>query len=880
MVQGGIAKAGAICLCVLSLLLIAAAPAAASTYFGATIGGETYGYGQNENPPLNETAWNLFERHAGRRVAILNQGQNWGAFEKEMMDATAAHGAIPLVTMGLAKGMTLKDVTDGSQDATIEKWAKAAKAWGRPFLFAPWWEMNGNWYAWGRSPEFVAAWRHFHDLVVAQGATNVTWTWVVNSIWDPESESNPSPYYPGGEYVDWVGLDSYNWGLSPIQPDRWITPEQTLSPTLRILGELAPSKPVAIVEDASTEYGGNKADWIREMLTSYLPHHPEIKAYLWFNWNFPKNGEHEDWPIESSAPAQQQFRQAIQSSLFAPAPAPLPALTKVPPPGAAGGGAVEAADLSPPGEAVGGSDVAVAPDGTATVVWSAREGGGEFKVFARRIDPHGTREAIQQLSASGQDALNPQVAVAPDGTATVAWTRSDGSDFLVQARRIFADGTPEVSTKNLSTTGQNSFEPQLAVAPDGTATVVWKKFDGSHYLVQERRIAGDGTREESFHTLSASKQDAAEPRVGVAEDGTATVVWSRFDGSNAIVQARRIAPGGEPEASTENLSASGQSAIQPRLAVAPDGFATVAWNRSDGSNWIIQAQRLSAAGLPAGAPVDLSAAGQSAAEPQLALDAAGAATVVWDRSDGSGFVVQARQLDSAGEPEGFAVNLSAAGRDAAEPAVSISPDGAATVLWTRSDGSNFIVQRRDLKADGTLSGTENLSAAGRNAGYPALAWGGDGVLAMAWNRSNGTADVLQAKTVPLPPPPPPPPPGEEGTAGGGGPSPKTSTPGPAAPPVDNSFRLGSLSLNRKLGTATLAVTLPGPGEVSLAGGVVPRTQPVAGETISLRIVPRRAQRGQLRRRSHLRLRVTVTFAPTGGTAASRTVKLLLRRAGS
>jgi hypothetical protein len=872
MVQGGIAKLGAICLCAMALLLAAAAPAPASVYFGATIAGETYG--EKENAPLNEGVWNLFERHAGKRLAVLNQGQNWGSFEKGMMDATAAHGAIPLVTMGLGKEMTLHDVVDGSQDATIKKWAQAAKAWGKPFFFAPWWEMNGNWYAWGRSPEFVTAWRRFHDLVVEQGAANVTWTWVPNSIWS-DPESNPSPYYPGDEYVDWVGLDSYNWGLNPAQPDRWITPDQTLTPTLNVLKGVAPGKPVAIVEDASSELGGNKTDWIREMLTQYLPHHPEIKAYLWFNWNFPKNGFHSDWPIESSAPAQQEFRRDVQSSFFLSGPLSPSGLNKVAPPGAALGGPTEAADLSSPGEAVDGADVAVAPDGTATVVWSARQGGGEFLVFARRIAPDGTRGPVRQLSAPGQDALAPQVAVAPDGTATVAWVRSDGTDFLAQARRIAPDGTPEESTKNLSTTGQDAAEPQVAVALDGTATVVWKRFDGAHSLVQERRIAPDGTREASFHTLSAAKGDAVEPQVGLAPDGTATVVWSRFEGSNSIVQERQIEPGGEPAETTQGLSGAGENAIEPEVAVAGDGAATAVWDRFDGSNWIVQARRLSAAGLPEGGAVNLSAGGRDATEPQLALAQDGAATVVWDCFDGTSFVVQARRLGPGGEPAGAAVDLSAAGRDAAEPAVAIAPSGTATVLWSRFDGTAFIVQRRDLAPDGVPAATEALSAAGRSASHPALASGDDGTLAMAWNRFNGSADVVQAKTVPLPslPPPPPPPPTSEG-------GPSSQSPGGAAQPgpaIDNSFSLGRPRLNRRLGTATLAVTVPGPGEVALWGAVPQRRHAAGAETLRMRIVPRPAKRRLLKRRGSLRLQVSVIFEPAGGTASSRVLTVRLRR---
>ena len=38
-------------------------------------------------------------------------------------------------------------------------------------------------------------------------------------------------------------------------------------------------KPVAIVENAASEVGGNKPDWIREALGTFLPDHHEIAAY-------------------------------------------------------------------------------------------------------------------------------------------------------------------------------------------------------------------------------------------------------------------------------------------------------------------------------------------------------------------------------------------------------------------------------------------------------------------------------------------------------------------------------------------------------------------------------------------------------------------------
>ena len=729
-------------MCAIALLLAFSSTAGAKTYFGALISGETYG--QTGNAPHNTQAWDLFERHAGRKIAILNQGQQWGSFDRWEVEATNARGAIPLVTMGL-DGTSIDQVASGGQDAAIRRWAQEAKAWGHPFLFAPWWEMNGGWYAWGRQPRFIEAWRRFHNIVVEQGATNVTWTWLVNSIWS-DPESNPTKYYPGDAYVDWTGMDSYNWGRMPAQPDRWKNPDQVITPTLKVLRTVAPTKPVAIVEDASTEYGGNKTDWIREMVTDYLPHHPEIKAYLWFNWNFKKGEKREDWPIESSAPAQQSFRKAIGSSAFASAPIYLPLGTKVPAPPSGNAEAVRGEDLSTGGEMASGPDAAVSGAGVTTVVWSARSG-SEFKVFARRVSVTGVRSATMQLSASGADALAPQVALAPDGTATVVWTRWDGTAFRIQERRISSSGTPAEATRTLSASGQNAFDPQVDVATSGEATVVWKWFDGAHYLVQERRVAPNGTAETATQTLSLSGQDAVEPHLEVGGDGTATVVWARFDGTSTIVQERRVRPDRTLTAIL-NLSAAGRNAVEPQVALGPKGEATVVWDRFDGTNWVIQRQRLTAAGALEGGAVDVSEGGKSA-EPQVAIDGGGKATVVWDRFDGSNFVVQARQLSPTGAALTAPVQLSAGGRDAADPQLGVAPDRRVTVLWTRFNGSNWIVQRRDFGATGILgSTTESLSAAGRNAGDPVVAWGGDGTLAMAWKRFNGSGDVVEAKRVP------------------------------------------------------------------------------------------------------------------------------------
>ena len=297
-------------------------------YWGATIDGEVYGR-PDADAPLDQTTWDTFEEHAGKEATFVNTGVPWATLPTAALEAARVRGAVPLLTMWLSGGTTLAEVAAGGEDAAIRAWARKAEAWGYPFLFRPWWEVNGDWYPWGRDPDYIAAWRRFHGIVVAEGATNVTWAWIVNTIWsDPFSE--PGPDYPGDAYVDWVGMDAYNWGLNPLQPDRWTTPEETVGPTLDRLRQIAPGKPVCICEISSTEIGGDKAAWTEELLTAYLPQHPEIKAFLWFNWGYEQNGGYWDWPIESSPSAQQAFRVNIGTPNYLSALPPQTPLEKVP----------------------------------------------------------------------------------------------------------------------------------------------------------------------------------------------------------------------------------------------------------------------------------------------------------------------------------------------------------------------------------------------------------------------------------------------------------------------------------------------------------------------------------------------------------------------
>ncbi|KAJ3096590.1 hypothetical protein HDU96_000719, partial [Phlyctochytrium bullatum] len=117
---------------------------------------------------------------------------------------------------------------------------------GRSLFLRLYPEMNGSWFVYGQQPlDFIAAWRRAHDtltrLLGPDLRDRVAFVWAPNSgngypypggAWSPAAADlerirmldtngdgvldgldNPyAPYYPGDEYVDWVGLSIYHYG--------------------------------------------------------------------------------------------------------------------------------------------------------------------------------------------------------------------------------------------------------------------------------------------------------------------------------------------------------------------------------------------------------------------------------------------------------------------------------------------------------------------------------------------------------------------------------------------------------------------------------------------------------------------------------------------
>jgi hypothetical protein len=323
-------------------------PSTPSLYWGAWIGDQLTG----TQAPWDMSAVSRFEQMAGKKLSLIHFSSPFAncastcydyGFPAGAMDNVRNHDAIPVFSWASQSipsqreepDYQLADVIAGTYDSYIRQFAEEAHAWGHPFFLRFNWEMNGRWFPWsegvnGNQPgEYVAAWRHVHDIFASVGATNATWVWCPNV--DPENIFlNLASQYPGDNYVDWTCLDGYNWGTNPVKPDRWRSFDQLYSSTYqRIVGSIAPSKPMMIGEMSSTEYGGSKASWIEDALATVPASYPKIRALLWFE----KYDSNMDWPLETSSSATEAFAAGIQGGPFVASPPANLAASAISPPG-------------------------------------------------------------------------------------------------------------------------------------------------------------------------------------------------------------------------------------------------------------------------------------------------------------------------------------------------------------------------------------------------------------------------------------------------------------------------------------------------------------------------------------------------------------------
>lgn len=287
--------------------------------------------------------------------------------------------------------------------------------------------------------------------------------------------------------------------------------------------------------------------------------------------------------------------------------------------------------------------------------------------------------------------------------------------------------------------------PDVAEDPSGNAVAIWTRFDGSNTIIQAATKPFGGNWGSPIN-LSAAGHDAINPKVVVDLAGNAVAVWEINLSGLEVIQAATLPFRGSW---TSPINISGpHNAFNPEVATDSMGNAIAVWRESTvGFSHIIKGAQLPFGGNWTSA-VSISG-GPDASVPQLAIDSKGNAIAIWQNLVGSGSIIQAATLPFGNNSWSTPVDVTQFEHLHFDdsPQIAIAPSGNAIAIWNLISSGNSLIQTAKLPFGG--SWTSPLTISATPADSPQIVIDLQGNATAVWEFFNGTQYIVQASSLPL-----------------------------------------------------------------------------------------------------------------------------------
>ncbi|MCH4824001.1 glycosyltransferase [Gramella lutea] len=239
-------------------------------------------------------------------------------FPEKLLKSIKAENAIPMITWepwlkeknteNSRKGQEsiLKRIANGEYDSYINTFGKQLAEFDEPVYLRFAHEFDNPQYPWSKTKgnleeEFKLAWKHVYNLLKSQGAYKIM------MVWNPWKFENMNKFYPGDEYVDWVGFTLLNY--AKLNKRGKTVAFEKLYKEFHDKLYWFTRKPVMLAEFGSVKSSNSneQSNWLRNSSEILRNEFEEVKAVVMFNSAYDNNipegkvylEEYIDWTTDS-----------------------------------------------------------------------------------------------------------------------------------------------------------------------------------------------------------------------------------------------------------------------------------------------------------------------------------------------------------------------------------------------------------------------------------------------------------------------------------------------------------------------------------------------------------------------------------------------------
>jgi len=385
----------------------------------------------------------------------------------------------------------------------------------------------------------------------------------------------------------------------------------------------------------------------------------------------------------------------------------------------------------------GASDphIAVAPNGDAIAVWLVVN--SKIVYASKYTATTGTWGTAGQINSLANNTLSDlQIAMDSSGNALAVWSivQPGGKKFVHARYYDSATGWDAAGSANIGNTSGLSSKAQVAFDGLGNAFVVWLQDADIYYNIRYSSATWEGVT-----LLESGSGTAHEPQLAVRDNGDAVAVWGQSNGSYDEIYYNfyHAGSGWDGELSLNNTA---QGAI-PQVAVDQYGNAMVVWIQGTATPYSLQASYYNVTTTSWETIQQLDSDAHISTTPQVVMHHKGKGMAVWrtipaacspcrtryDTFTGSTWTKKVRYVDAGGSNSTY-------------PQLAMDPAGNAMVVWIEASSSRdsaWYNRYQTGKGWGTATLLESDDT--NPVSSPAVGMSNTGITFATWIQSNGSS---------------------------------------------------------------------------------------------------------------------------------------------